>query len=554
MNIFDGRYEQLELIGRGGFSEVWKVRDTQTGVIQALKIYSPEKGVDDNGIEMLTREFALLCDANHPNLLRPSYFAICRDTSDLAHRSLPYLVLPFCQRGNISRLRGQLSERDAWILIRDVASALAYLHNMKPPIIHQDIKPENILIGNDGSYQLSDFGVSTQVRSTMNRASDAIDHIQSAGTISYMAPERFSRNNMPILANDIYSLGVMVFELLAGYLPFGNNGGLLQMKGAETPELPGPYSDLLKKTLDDCMQKEPWERPLAIQLAEIADTALSKSPTVIMDNQDEAKAIDELQLPKFWNKKIFAGAAIGIALVIVGVLGGYYLNKQTTPETIVSDSTSIAISDSLNKEKIEAVKPDESEVMTVVSKNGQSPIDVQKTIRQDGSAYVTKVMNKAKYNVKVVLEGNNRRFSTELGPGQISKPNFECKAIRYYSYKGSGTVWRKNGKLPVVDKSKGGVPIEVRMDMQNDGKSYVTSIKNVSNHEVNVRVFIYEKSLLYTVDPGDAVEPRRLCTGISYESKSGWETYWESNADSQTDPSAEKVPKKVSTIMRYTRK
>ena len=259
--------------------------------------------------------------------------------------------------------------------------------------------------------------------STMNRASDAVDHIQSAGTISYMAPERFSRNNMPILANDIYSLGVMVFELLAGYLPFGNNGGLLQMKGAETPELPGSYSDLLKKTLDDCMQKEPWDRPMASQLAEIADTALSKSPTVIMDNRDEAK--DEPHLPSFWNKKIFAGAAIGIALVVVGVLGGYYLNKQTTPETIVSDSTSIAISDSLNKgEKIEAVKPDESEVTTAVSQNAQSPIDVQKTIRQDGSAYVTKVMNKAKYNVKIVLEGNNRRFSTELGPGQISKPNF----------------------------------------------------------------------------------------------------------------------------------
>ena len=96
----------------------------------------------------------------------------------------------------------------------------------------------------------------------------------SAGTISYMAPERFSRNNLPVMANDIYSLGSTVYELTSGMLPFGNDGGLLQRKGAEIPELPGDFSPLLKKTLDDCLQEEPWNRPSADQLEETAIRAI----------------------------------------------------------------------------------------------------------------------------------------------------------------------------------------------------------------------------------------------------------------------------------------
>ena len=77
MDIFDGRYEKEILLGQGAFSEVWKVRDTQTGVTLALKIYNPTTGVDADGSEMLTREFALMVNASHKNLLRPLFFDTC---------------------------------------------------------------------------------------------------------------------------------------------------------------------------------------------------------------------------------------------------------------------------------------------------------------------------------------------------------------------------------------------------------------------------------------------------------------------------------------------
>jgi len=291
MEIFDGRYEQQQLLGKGAFSEVWKVRDTQTGVTLALKIYMPAATTSNTeGNDMLTHEFALMVNANHKNLLRPLFFNVCN--------SHPYLILPYCKEGNISKFIGKMSEEEAWKLLRDTASALAYLHGMNPPILHQDIKPANILLDDNGNYMLTDFGVSTQVKSSLSRMSNQDMDLTSAGTISYMAPERFSRNNLPIMANDIYSLGSTVFEMASGFLPFGTDGGLLQYKGAEIPELPGDFSPLLKKTLDDCLQTEPWQRPTAEQLEQIASDALQHP-----EHRNEVRTTDRpaptiLQIPE----------------------------------------------------------------------------------------------------------------------------------------------------------------------------------------------------------------------------------------------------------------
>lgn len=267
--MIDGRYEKEKLLGQGAFSEVWKVKDTQTGVTLALKIYNPTNGIDEDGNEMLTHEFALMVNANHKNLLRPLFFATWENR--------PYLILPYCEQGNIGKMVGKMTEDEAWKLLRDCASALNYLHAMNPPILHQDIKPANILLSDTGDYMLTDFGVSTQAKQSLSRVSNQEKELLSAGTISYMAPERFSRNNLPIMANDIYSLGSTAYEMLSGDLPFGNDGGLLQKKGADVPELPGNFSPLLKRTLEKCLEAEPWARPTARHLEEIAEEAV-KNP------------------------------------------------------------------------------------------------------------------------------------------------------------------------------------------------------------------------------------------------------------------------------------
>ncbi len=300
MEIFDGRYIQEQLLGRGAFSEVWKVKDQQTGVTLALKIYNPTTGIDEDGNEMLTHEFALMVNANQKNLLHPLFFDSCGNR--------PYLILPFCEKGNIGKMIGKMSEDEAWKLLRDCASALAYLHEMNPPILHQDIKPANILLNDNGDYMLTDFGVSTQVKQSLSRVSHEDQALLSAGTISYMAPERFSRNNLPVMANDIYSLGSTVFEMVSGELPFGVDGGLLQKKGAEIPELPGNYSPLLKKTLDDCLKEEPWNRPTASKLEEIANKAL-QDPNSRYEIEETASQPIETDVPTDVAKKTVIGAS-----------------------------------------------------------------------------------------------------------------------------------------------------------------------------------------------------------------------------------------------------
>lgn len=281
MALFDNRYELEHLLGRGAFAEVWRAKDQRTGVTLALKIYAPSTGMDDDGIEGMTHEFSLLVNANHQNLLRPMYFDICDRK--------PYLVLPYCAQGNISNKVGKFTERETWKLLRDVAAGLAYLHAMKPPVIHQDIKPANILVADDGTYMITDFGVSTSAKSTLQMA--ASKDMDSGGTIAYMAPERFSKNNRPIMANDIFSLGCMAYEMLVGELPFGNHGGLLPLNGAEVPDIPNDVSQGLKDIIAQCLSKEPWDRPHAGQLEEIAIQALSNAQTAFVPKSSEAPAV-----------------------------------------------------------------------------------------------------------------------------------------------------------------------------------------------------------------------------------------------------------------------
>lgn len=262
--LFHERYFLERLLGRGNFSEVWLAKDTKTEIQVALKIYAPATGLDDNGLNIFAREFSLVVNANHKNLLKPLYYDSCDRK--------PYLVLPFCKEGSIIKQIGKFTEQDAWRLLRDVASGLAWLHAMNPPVIHQDIKPDNVMIGSTGDFMITDFGVSTHLKSTLRKSMSSA--FSSAGTIAYMAPERFSKDNTPIMANDIYSLGATVFEMLEGDTPFGDNGGLFQMKGAEIPELKGDFSDQLKKVVNLCLQTHPWERPTAEQLEKYAEAGL----------------------------------------------------------------------------------------------------------------------------------------------------------------------------------------------------------------------------------------------------------------------------------------
>jgi serine/threonine protein kinase len=148
---------------------------------------------------------------------------------------------------------------------------LAYLHSQNPPIIHQDIKPDNILIANNGDFVITDFGISKQVRSTLRKS---VMKLNSAGAIAYMGPERFLANYTSIKSSDIWSLGATIYELAEGTLPFNGYGGSFLNHGAETPNLSEIFSDELNKLMQACLKKDPWDRPIAEELAVYANSKI----------------------------------------------------------------------------------------------------------------------------------------------------------------------------------------------------------------------------------------------------------------------------------------
>ncbi len=285
--VFHNRYTLKKLIGRGAFAEVWLAEDNYTKIDVALKIFIPLQDIGDYGKRLLSSEFAVVANLRHENLLRPIHYDNCDNK--------PYLVLPYCKHGSCVKLIGKLSEYEAWNLLRDVASGLAYLHSHKPnPIIHQDIKPDNILIGPNGHYMLSDFGVSDQTLLSANNDAygDQVD--LGMGMCSYKGPEYFAKEKVIIKASDIYSLGITMFELLSGDVPFGELGGLMQVHGCEIPRLPWNCGEEMNYVVSACLNKDPWLRPTAETLEQWARTRGADIPQFAQTQGNETQDISSL--------------------------------------------------------------------------------------------------------------------------------------------------------------------------------------------------------------------------------------------------------------------
>lgn len=209
--------EILEFIGQGGMGAVYKARQKQLDRIVALKILPPQAG-RVGFAERFTREARALAKLNHPHIVTLYEFG----QSD----GLFYFLMEFVNGVNLRQLLGnsRISSREALAIVPQICEALQFAHDSG--IVHRDIKPENILLDKKGQVKIADFGVAKMIAESLTEAAEKTttpgeltEAGSTLGTPQYMAPEQIKNSAEVDHRADIYSLGVVFYQMLTGELP-----------------------------------------------------------------------------------------------------------------------------------------------------------------------------------------------------------------------------------------------------------------------------------------------------------------------------------------------
>ena len=246
-------------IGKGAFGEVWKVSHKTTGKIYVIKVIDKSSIKGLRLIDQINREIEIMYKLNHPHIIKLiNHF---EDNEKI------YLIMPYASKGQLySLLRKQVrfDQRTAAQYMREVLEAVRYIHSFSPKIIHRDIKPENLLLDENYRVLLSDFGWSNFLDENEFRKT-------FCGTPEYLSPEMAKKEGHNEMV-DIWAMGVLMFEFLAGYPPFFgscpkelyNNIKKLKI------EWPVDFPPLAKNLITKILKINPSER---LSINEILDHA-----------------------------------------------------------------------------------------------------------------------------------------------------------------------------------------------------------------------------------------------------------------------------------------
>ena len=243
-------FEKEREIGKGGFGLVWKVMHKKTQKVYCIKVIQKQGIIEQKLVPQMNREIEIMYILNNPHCLRlKNHF---EDDNNF------YLVMPLASKGQLYRVLKKFrkfDERTAAQILRETISALQYLHSFKPPIIHRDIKPENLLLNEGGRVLLADYGWSN-----FNMEGDVRKTF--CGTPEYIAPEMLMKKGHDTRV-DIWSIGILMFELLSGYSPFvaKTNQELYQNIRRLKIQWPKDMPPLAKNLISKILRLNPIDRP-----------------------------------------------------------------------------------------------------------------------------------------------------------------------------------------------------------------------------------------------------------------------------------------------------
>ena len=281
--LFDGRYQVVRKLGAGGMANVYLAEDQELGRRVAIKILNERHANDEQFVERFRREAKNAAALSHPNIVSiydrgeaegPYYIAM----EYLDGRSLKELILS----------RGPAPLNVAIEYVRQILSALRFAH--RHGIVHRDIKPHNVLVDAEGRVKVTDFGIARAGASQMTEAGSIV------GTAQYLSPEQARGTNVD-QRSDLYSLGIVLYELLTGTLPFnGDTPVEIAMKHlSQTPELPSVLRPELPRELDlvvtRALAKDPDERYQSADEMDADLERLSRGAAVSPETEESATQI-----------------------------------------------------------------------------------------------------------------------------------------------------------------------------------------------------------------------------------------------------------------------
>src|SRR6266568_2651703 len=278
LEVLGGRYQLQGSIGRGGMATIYRGRDMRMDHVVAIKVLRELYNTEPKFVKRFEREAKAASALHHPNIVQVFDYG----QTDGNY----YLVMELVEGTDLRRYlrsRGVLDSKRAIIIAHDVALGLGAAH--RRVIVHRDVKPQNILVGRDGSIKLTDFGIAS-VYQNLN-ASRLTTTGMTLGTVEYMPPEQ-AQGDIVSPAADVYALGIVMYEMLTGRTPFdGNTAVVVAMQHIQdaprppsqfNPHIPPPLEEIILR----CLEKVPEMRyrdgsTLAHALESLGDTGVDEA-------------------------------------------------------------------------------------------------------------------------------------------------------------------------------------------------------------------------------------------------------------------------------------
>jgi serine/threonine-protein kinase len=327
------RYEVEELVGHGGMSSVYKARDSLLERYVALKILHEQYSADDDFVERFKREARSVAQLQHPNIVT----VIDRGEAD----GRQFIVFEYIDGENLKEhvvRKGRLPIQEALEIAVEVARGLAFAH--QNGIIHRDVKPQNVLLNGDGQAKVTDFGIA--------RTLD-VDGMTQTGTVlgtsNYIAPEQASGRRVDA-HSDVYALGAVLYELLAGEVPFpGESFVAVALKHVHEP--PPNLLDVRKDVparvaaaVDRALEKDPEQRfPTMTDFAAELEACLAE-----LDDGTGESATMVIPVRRRRQHKQVSRVPIGVGVLALLAIGAIIAGFLALGGTTGSDNSAAASS------------------------------------------------------------------------------------------------------------------------------------------------------------------------------------------------------------------